>query len=540
MGKTLIRVDCVDQRLFVTSPQSIASGGWNEDVIEFNFCPLWDGYAKTAVFYRSEDNVYHAVLSGDQCIIPHEVLTTDGWMYFGVFGTKGETTRTTEVIRYRVVKGALTSGTKPSDPTPEIYAQILEHVSGVHVRLDPIEAAIADLQNFAPQPFEATGDIVQLDNYEGMPMDCVTRIEPIQQGSGDPSPDNIRPISGRTSATLTRAGKNLLPRPYKDGDSKTDNGVTYTVNSDGSVNAQGLPTAYSSFAMYDGNVFPGDVIMTIGDDVSGMVVNVQSYSSNGELVFNTRSAAPSDPILIDYTNHPSVVRTVIAAVRQNNNTEVSGVMRPMIRLASESDATYEPYQGETVAVDFGSTVYGGAIDWNKGVLTVDSALVTIDGNSNIVKSGKDTESIFYIACHDMAKLSDYKNALMCNAFSAVTRQTDLYGGIVGVTGYYSESSPYPGQNWLYFSDGVHYTAADMKAWLAEYPIQVCYKLAEPYTIQLTPAQLTALQGHNTIWSDAGETTVSGRKDVLWLTSNLMRRVAELEGLVAALSAAAAE
>ena len=34
------------------------------------------------------------------------------------------------------------------------------------------------------------------------------------------------------------------------------------------------------------------------------------------------------------------------------------------------------------------------------------------------------------------------------------------------------------------------------------PVMVCAKLATPVEIQLTPTQITALVGNNTIWSDA--------------------------------------
>lgn len=140
MGKTLIRVDCVDQRLYYAAAPAVASGGKNENVIEFNFCHLWDGFAKTAIFYRSEDTVYHVAIPDDRCIIPHEVLAEEGVMYFGVFGVKDDITRTSEVMRYRVRKGAITEGVEPSDPTPDIYTQILSQYADLNTRVTRLEA----------------------------------------------------------------------------------------------------------------------------------------------------------------------------------------------------------------------------------------------------------------------------------------------------------------------------------------------------------------------------------------------------------------
>ena len=34
-------------------------------------------------------------------------------------------------------------------------------------------------------------------------------VEPIQAGTGDPSPENVRPITGRDTVTVTRAGVNV-------------------------------------------------------------------------------------------------------------------------------------------------------------------------------------------------------------------------------------------------------------------------------------------------------------------------------------------
>lgn len=141
MGKTRIIVDCIDQRLIVANDPLLASGGQNEDEIEFNFCPLWDGFGKTAVFYRTPDDVYHAAVSNNRSVIPAEVLTEKGEFYFGVFGSKGEAIRTSEVIKYSIVQGAMIPGTKPAEPTPDIYAQIMSAVGNIETRMPANGAA---------------------------------------------------------------------------------------------------------------------------------------------------------------------------------------------------------------------------------------------------------------------------------------------------------------------------------------------------------------------------------------------------------------
>lgn len=128
MGTTLIKAECTDQILQITRNPPIASGGVEEDVIEFSFCPLWDGFEKVAVFYRSERKVYHVQIADNRCTVPKEVLQSQGYFYVGVMGVKDGVTRTTNVLSYRVEAGAITEGVKPPEPTPSIYESILASV----------------------------------------------------------------------------------------------------------------------------------------------------------------------------------------------------------------------------------------------------------------------------------------------------------------------------------------------------------------------------------------------------------------------------
>lgn len=131
MGQTRIEVQCSDQSLQIMNKPKIASGGIDETVVAFSFCELWDGFTIVAVFYQDVENPYHAALNADDsCAIPWEVLQTDGTLNFGVFGTNADgVTRTSEVVRYKIVAGAITEGLEPSDPTPELWEQILEQVA---------------------------------------------------------------------------------------------------------------------------------------------------------------------------------------------------------------------------------------------------------------------------------------------------------------------------------------------------------------------------------------------------------------------------
>lgn len=129
--KTIIRVMVIDQKIQIVDAPLLASGGENEAVVVFDFCEKWDGFAKTATFYQDESKPYSVILDNeDTCVVPWEVYYEAGTFYFGVFGNKGEIRRTSNVVKYKVKRGAATD-TIPSAPTPEVYEQIMAAVAEV-------------------------------------------------------------------------------------------------------------------------------------------------------------------------------------------------------------------------------------------------------------------------------------------------------------------------------------------------------------------------------------------------------------------------
>lgn len=64
----------------------------------------------------------------------------------------------------------------------------------------------------APQLATATGAVASFSTDMAVPLkQCQFGIEPVQSGTGDPSPSNVRPISGWTGAKVTRCGLNQYP-----------------------------------------------------------------------------------------------------------------------------------------------------------------------------------------------------------------------------------------------------------------------------------------------------------------------------------------
>lgn len=59
-------------------------------------------------------------------------------------------------------------------------------------------------------PLEESGNPVVCYPVAGYPLGVTVNWEPTQEGNGDPSPDNIRPIKGRESVTITRQEDNQV------------------------------------------------------------------------------------------------------------------------------------------------------------------------------------------------------------------------------------------------------------------------------------------------------------------------------------------
>lgn len=118
-----IMASCTDQTLRLTNTPVIASGGVNEDYITFEFCSQWDGFAKTAVFYNDRSVSYKVLDLYNTCVVPAVALSEKGALHISVFGFNAEgTIRTSEVLRYEVVEGAVIS---VDEPEATVYEQIM-------------------------------------------------------------------------------------------------------------------------------------------------------------------------------------------------------------------------------------------------------------------------------------------------------------------------------------------------------------------------------------------------------------------------------
>ena len=147
MSQTIITARIYDQTVQLANLPLVASGSQGVLQIRCEFGSEWSGYGKAAVFYRDPKEVYHVPLADNTATVPHEVLASEGFFWFGIMGT-ADNTRTTEAVRINVAQGALTVATaSPEEPTPNIYQQLLAAQGATEARLDEVVAMRGEAAN---------------------------------------------------------------------------------------------------------------------------------------------------------------------------------------------------------------------------------------------------------------------------------------------------------------------------------------------------------------------------------------------------------
>ena len=323
-----------------------------------------------------------------------------------------------------------------------------------------------------------TGSIVSVDGDVKI-NDLVVDINAVQAGSGDPSPTNVRSISGWTGCNVVRTGKNLC------------NLGDYLIPEDSTTHL----------------CWSGDLTGTF----------TVSFDENG-ITSCTYPAALFYAVTVDgvrtwiaYERNGTVVTgriTEIWVYGSNAYSRATGTVRFQIELSSTATA-YDPYVGTTYPVTFpteAGTVYGGTVDLVSGVLTVTYARRTLSSDAYFALS---TNSV-YIVAHGLIKTTDYNGKIYCDKLKTYQKNSGSMP-IFSITGYNDPNVSYPNQNWIYFRVAETMTTQVMKDWLAEVGgIEIVYELATPQTYQLTPPQISLLANQvNNIWANTGDVTLTG-------------------------------
>lgn len=347
-------------------------------------------------------------------------------------------------------------------------------------------------------PLEESGNPVVCYPVAGYALGVKASWEPVQEGSGTPSPENIRPIKGRDSVTVERCGENLLNPKENLYNTYTPYGLTINYIGDNKVHLKGtynFEGGGGSFVILDTQqkLLAGRNLKITGFTIAG---TKQTYRLYG---LRTKD------------------ETAIAMNAEFAEGDVID-MTVAIVVSKDTPSTYIPYTAQTNTLTLPETVYGGEVD------AVTGEGQEMWGTETISKIASINELTSVVRC--AATLS--QKSVTAKSGSAISNWLGEYVSYVE-----DKESFYTNQMQIYIKISKtrlsSLNVAGVNAYLSEHPLTVCYKLAEPVPFTATGAQpIPALAGANTVLTDADSATVTGRADPI-------KRITDLEAAVASIN-----
>lgn len=364
-------------------------------------------------------------------------------------------------------------------------------------------------------PLEASGNPVTCTPVAGYPLGVKATWQPRQAGTGDPSPDNIRPITGLDEVIVQRSGKNLMPYTKPSESSYTSNGVTFTWNDDGSIHISGTAVgrADSNIMNFDGFYLPPGAYRMIPSSQSGVTPQfVVKKGSTGTNIWYV----PTN-ISIENGDVPQYFYVSVA-----DGAAVDTTIYAFLSYGSELPSTedYSPYTGTIATLSLPSTVYGGEVDAVTGegsnrVLWLEFAVADMD-NSEDFPGWRNVPDLIKCVGRNWNKPLDNDHFISCNICSNAN--------VIGV------NTVNPANPLIFIQkDSFGLTQSQWKVQYPDLTVQIALKLNVPEPFQATGGQVfPALSGENVLTTNAGSLTVTGRADPTHTIQALTDRIAALE------------
>lgn len=355
-------------------------------------------------------------------------------------------------------------------------------------------------------PIQATGNPVVCYPVPGYPLGVTVDFAPIQEGEGDPSPDNIRPIKPREAVDVTRCGVNMLdPELIEDAGLKPC-GLTITHLGSGKVHIEGVYTKETP-----GGSFV--ILYTQQHILEGKALNIRSFVTKGSLKIDST-----------YGFRSRGENAIAINVSWEPGTAVDMDIVVMVSPKDITPSAFAPYTGQPATLTLPAPCYGGEVDavTGAGRETWHTIVLTGQESSHIF------EKFFYLNIGNNPKPKDitsgrsshYKYATYGKGCIGVTK--DGVSAVLGAEGQFALDE-------AGLSAWKSYLAAQ---YAAGTPVQIAYKVATPTPITATGGKpIPALAGTNTVLTDGDSLTVTGRADPTHEIQQLRAAVVALGGTI---------
>ena len=328
-------------------------------------------------------------------------------------------------------------------------------------------------------------------NNSGTPNTNIVYVSEIQLEKASTKSDyepyeNICPISGRTEIGILGCGKNLLD-----------------------VNEYSGSEIYLSSRIFKvtGNYVHRNIIFS-GSGVYNF--KLFGIKDGVETAIDEAGYAVSLNDIKNYVGNYDYVRT--SGYSNNSSNRLSNIM--LAFSDDNTDMAYEPYtKSNDLTISLGQTVYGGTLDVENGVLVVEKVKETLNWNTykRTDTSAGIIRRVFQLSADAMTN-------------NAITDVTEYQGG------------------WSDFSKAHFYIDYYSQSYYAvilflpenissDTQINICYELATPITINLTPHTINLLKGVNNISTDGDKITLTYRDGSVATLGDLTSAVDNLDSKI---------
>ena len=183
-----------------------------------------------------------------------------------------------------------------------------------------------------------------------------------------------------------------------------------------------------------------------------------------------------------------------------NNEVVNTTLYPQLEINSTATA-YEKYTAVNFTIDLDGTRYGGTLDVLTGVMTVTKVIFDKPTITHSLSSTTKCYRFWIPTQYSLVGGQGISNISTCCTFG---QRGEPYTFFVNPND----------ADYFYFDvpkSAVSGTTAEYAtAWILANEAQFVWTIAEPFTIQLTPQQLSTLLGDNILWATTGDSTVTLR------------------------------
>lgn len=335
----------------------------------------------------------------------------------------------------------------------------------------------------------ASGPIATFEG-EDLPLKSLTAsIVPVQGGSGDPSPTNVRPISGWTGEEVTACQDNLFDNVLSHIKVANDNNLRWAKRFDkvGTYYLQSFNSGVSGYVYGRKQL------------ANGTFDNATIYLQHGTTLDGLKTVTITDG------------EAFVVYNASDNNEETSMIILAKVNVSLRDDLTdYVPYAGTTTTIPFTDSqgnpveVFGGSVDVVNGSLTGDSKCY--EDLSNITFELSANGNYYWSRSTTIPYALNLTDG-MCSHFKFGS-SNDVWCGINDSTGRYILFIKANVDSALGIS-----SVAEFNTWLANQstngtPVQLWYKLATPNTpIQQQPTSIKSLDGDNNMFASTGDVDV---------------------------------